>query len=68
MARRRWSFDGQDAAVVALDDQIDLVVPVTGAQVARRRLARLGEDAQVQGDERFEERAEERAVPRERSR
>jgi len=35
MARRRWSFDGQDAAVVALDDQIDLAVPVTGAQSAQ---------------------------------
>jgi hypothetical protein len=56
-------LDGHDSAVVALDDQIDFAGAVVGAQVACRGLAGLGVHADIESDQRLEERSRECAVP-----
>ncbi len=51
-------LDGEDLAVVADKDQVDLVVAVAGAQVADGGVGCLGGDADAQCDQRLEEVAE----------
>jgi hypothetical protein len=55
-------LDGDDPAVVALDDEVDLVVAVAGSEVVDARLGSLGVGAHAERNERLEEAPREIAV------
>ena len=59
---RQFDFDREDAAVAALDDQVDLVLACGRAQVLGSRLSCLCVHTYIQGDEGLEQGTEQRAV------
>ena len=52
-------LERHDTLVAALNDEVDLMVPISGPQVVHGGLARLGIDPGTQGHERLEQRPEE---------
>src|SRR5438876_8286658 len=55
-------LDSEHAAVGPLDDQVDLVLACSRPEMLRRCLGRLRVDADIDRDERLEQRAEKRPV------
>jgi hypothetical protein len=61
-ASGQLDFDGHDAAVGALDDEVNLLAPARGPKMPDLGLAVRGVDAHRQRHEALEQRAEQRAV------
>lgn len=66
--RVELDLDCDDSSIRGMQDQIHLMFPTVGAQVRDLESERLREDTQAQGDQRFEECADQRATAKTRKR